>query len=133
MNQLIVRLLNRAQHPSAGRNIPNHHTGRRVLRYYSGPNLSKFVSCVLVFTFEFQILATPYLQSTTLGTPVVGLAVKHRQWLAMRAQGRRRRGVGVVTRSPSSQRAAPPSSGRIVFALSLCMAFLAISFLRYNT
>jgi hypothetical protein len=43
------------QHLSAGCNIQHPKTGHRVLRYSGGLNLSKFVSCVLAFTFKFQI------------------------------------------------------------------------------
>jgi len=51
--------LYRAKHISAGRNIPNHHTGQMILRYSGGLNLSKFVSCVFAFIFKFQIRRLP--------------------------------------------------------------------------
>jgi hypothetical protein len=46
-------------------------TGHRV-RYSSSPNLYKFVSHVLAFTFEFKVWRSPTTQSITLGTPLVG-------------------------------------------------------------
>ena len=66
--------LNRAKHTSAGRNIPEHDTGCRVLRYSGGPNLSKFVSCVLSFTLKFQsgdLSPNNLLPRASLGRPAV--------------------------------------------------------------
>jgi hypothetical protein len=60
--------------PSAGRNIQHPKTGRRVLRYSNGPNLSKFVLCPCVHlqvpdsVIPHQIIT--YLR-VSLGRPTV--------------------------------------------------------------
>jgi hypothetical protein len=53
-------------------------TTKQDIGYYAhcGQNLSK--PCVAC-TFKFLISATPYLKLTTLGIPLGGQAVKHRQ------------------------------------------------------
>jgi hypothetical protein len=95
-------------------------TTKKDVRYYAhhGPNLSK--PCVAC-TFEFLILASPYLKLTTSGIPLGGQAVKRRQLACQ---------VGVRIEDPPANSMAsfkftsamPPQGTTFIFSSWVCVA-----------